>query len=279
MVFLNGLKQGDELNNSQLTNVFKCAPQGGMRRSHRTNSLVIISDPYKSLYMDRWISDTFYYTGMGQVGDQNLHKDQNKTLNESNKNGVEVYLFEVFEPKKYTFIGRVQLIADPFTEKQLDKYNNARVVWVFSLKLKDGFKKLEIDIQKNENRKEKQVREAGKLSTEELRRRAELSHGKPGTRSVRSTTFERDQYIVEYAKRWANGVCQLCEEKAPFNDKKGKPYFHTHHIKWLSKGGSDTIDNAVALCPNCHDKMHILNKKSDIKKLIGKVQEHINQLK
>ena len=33
----------------------------------------------------------------------------------------------------------------------------------------------------------------------------------------------------------------------------------THHIEWLSKGGSDTIDNTVALCPNCHKKMHILN--------------------
>ncbi|WP_296863638.1 HNH endonuclease [Thermosyntropha sp.] len=29
------------------------------------------------------------------------------------------------------------------------------------------------------------------------------------------------------------------------------------HIEWLSRGGTDTIDNTVALCPNCHRKMHV----------------------
>ena len=40
-----------------------------------------------------------------------------------------------------------------------------------------------------------------------------------------------------------------------------------HHIKQLAKGGEDTLRNAVALCPNCHRKMHSLNKKADVKKL------------
>jgi 5-methylcytosine-specific restriction protein A len=37
--------------------------------------------------------------------------------------------------------------------------------------------------------------------------------------------------------------------------------------RWLSNGGDDSIQNAVALCPNCHRKMHALNRKADIKKL------------
>ena len=45
--------------------------------------------------------------------------------------------------------------------------------------------------------------------------------------------------------------------------KKGVPYLETHHIIWLSKGEEDSVHNTVALCPNCHRKMHILNNKSD----------------
>lgn len=40
-------------------------------------------------------------------------------------------------------------------------------------------------------------------------------------------------------------------------------YLETHHIVWVSQGGSDTMDNTVALCPNCHRKMHVLNLKED----------------
>ena len=73
--------------------------------------------------------------------------------------------------------------------------------------------------------------------------------------------------MAEYTKRRANGICQLFEEIAPFKDKKGNPYLENHHIIWLANGGEDTIENTVALCPNCHHKMHSLNLKEDVKKL------------
>jgi 5-methylcytosine-specific restriction protein A len=38
-------------------------------------------------------------------------------------------------------------------------------------------------------------------------------------------------------------------------------------VTWLSAGGADTIENTVALCPNCHRKMHVLDAKGDRKKL------------
>ena len=34
-------------------------------------------------------------------------------------------------------------------------------------------------------------------------------------------------------------------------------------IQWLSEGGLDSIDNCVALCPNCHRKMHVVNDPKD----------------
>lgn len=68
-------------------------------------------------------------------------------------------------------------------------------------------------------------------------------------------------------KRRAKGICQLCEKPAPFNDKNGNPYLECHHIIWLSEGGADELRNTVALCPNCHKKMHIVNDDEDVKKL------------
>jgi len=90
------------------------------------------------------------------------------------------------------------------------------------------------------------------------------------TRTVTSVQKTRDPYISEYAKRRANGICQLCGNPAPFVDSKGKPYLETHHIIWLSHGGEDTIENTVALCPNCHKKMHIVNVEADIEFLMDK---------
>ena len=74
------------------------------------------------------------------------------------------------------------------------------------------------------------------------------------------------------AKARAGGIFQLCDQPAPFLAVDGTPYLESHHIIWLSQGGSDTIDNIAALCPNCHRKMHIVNAAADIKKLLLIVQ-------
>ena len=108
MSFNPHLKPGDIINNQRLVSIFKCSPQGGMRRSHETNTLILVSDHTKSLYDDRWIDNIMYYTGMGKKGDQSLDFAQNKTLAESRSNGVQIFLFEVFKEREYTFIGEVQ---------------------------------------------------------------------------------------------------------------------------------------------------------------------------
>lgn len=262
MAFNHGLKPGNFVDNNGLRSIFKCGQQGGMRRSLTTNTLVIISDPFKSIYEDHWIDNIFHYTGMGMEGHQSLDFQQNKTLAQSDTNGVEVYLFEVFEPQKYTFIGQVKLAGDPYQEEQPDKNGNQRNVWIFPLKLIDGTEPLELPEPIILKKQEQQHIKASKLTNEELKRRASRSRG-AGVRTTSATTYERDPYVSEYAKRRAEGICQLCHSPAPFKDKKGQPYLETHHIEWLSQGGQDIIDNTTALCPNCHRKMHTLNLKGD----------------
>ena len=110
--------------------------------------------------------------------------------------------------------------------------------------------------------------EAKLLSDSELYEKAkQRSSTKPLERVTTTSTYVRDVYIAEASKRKANGICQLCEKPAPFNDKNGNPYLESHHIIWLSEGGSDELSNTVALCPNCHKKMYIVNDEEDIKKL------------
>lgn len=110
----NHIKPGDVIKNDTLVNIFKCSPQGGMRRSIKTNSLVIVSDHTRGIYEDKWIDGKLHYTGMGLRGDQSLAFNQNKTLAESNINGVEVYLFEVFQPGQYVYNGRTRLVNKPY---------------------------------------------------------------------------------------------------------------------------------------------------------------------
>lgn len=263
------LASGTVISNDELCKIFLCSPQGGMRRSTRTNTLVLISNHVESIYEDKWIGDTLHYTGMGTEGDQSREYLQNKTLDESNKNGVEVHLFEVYHQKEYTYRGVVKLAADPYQSKQTDSTNQLRKVWIFPLKLvNDAAPIPEQDFNHAEQKRENVVkRVAKKLSDEDLSKRAQNESTTPGTIEVKSKRYQRNHYLVELVNRRANGVCQLCDQAAPFTRKDGTPYLEVHHIVALADGGADSLENTVALCPNCHRKMHALALKEDIQKL------------
>ncbi len=254
---------GATLNNHELTSSFLCSGQGGMRRSKRTNTLVIVSNHVESLYDDRWIDDVLHYTGMGQTGPQSLDFNQNKTLRESPTNGVAVHLFEVFTKRVYTYIGEVVLAGDPYQEQQSDAEGNDRPVWVFPLRLKAGSlpEIPDITLKALDEVKEKQAR---RLSDNEVERLAkQQGQTKVSMRNVSTTQHQRSPWVAEHARRRAKGHCELCGEPAPFKRKDDTPYLETHHIEWLANGGADTIENTVALCPNCHRKMHVMNSESD----------------
>ncbi|MGD6808120.1 MAG: HNH endonuclease [Candidatus Bathyarchaeia archaeon] len=112
---------------------------------------------------------------------------------------------------------------------------------------------------------------AQQLSDRELGEKAEQTQtkGPVRTQTVTGSRYLRNSNVTEFAKRRAKGRCQLCEIEAPFKDKQGTPYLEAHHIVWLSEGGEDTIENTVALCPNCHRKMHTLDSSQDRNALLA----------
>lgn len=71
------------------------------------------------------------------------------------------------------------------------------------------------------------------------------------------SAFVRAAAVKNAVLERAAGKCECCGESAPFVRADGTPYLEVHHLVPLSQGGEDTTGNAVALCPNCHRKLHV----------------------
>lgn len=257
---------GQVVKNSDLLAIFKVGNMGGMRRSHDTNSLILVSDHTKGIYDDRWVDNICYYTGMGLKGNQKL-ASQNKTLYESNENGIGVYLFEVHIAGEYRYHGQVKLAGKPFQEDQLDIEDKLRKVWIFPISQVESNEPTPIPKYELTALETKRERTAKKLSDEALKARLAKGIKIPASVKTTTVTYYRDPYVVEYVKRRANGNCELCQNPGPFKAQDGLPFLEVHHIHWLSNQGEDSIKNTVALCPNCHRKMHYLSEDKDIELL------------
>ena len=125
------------------------------------------------------------------------------------------------------------------------------------------------------------IREFGRLGLDlkrvpkdledEFSKRVEKSLKDPSARSARLAqaprvpslsvrevvAYERNPDVVAEVLACAKGICQACKKPAPFFKKSnGEPYLEVHHIQQLADGGEDTVENAIAVCPNCHRKAH-----------------------
>lgn len=113
---------------------------------------------------------------------------------------------------------------------------------------------------------EKDVKQSLNNSSEARRARLELAPNFPEKLSVVSTGFRRNPDVIAEALSRANGKCQLCRSDAPFmKAADGSPYLEVHHWISLAEGGEDTIENATALCPNCHKEAHFGQSREFIK--------------
>lgn len=255
MVFDPGINIGAELTNEEMRTLFKCGNMGGMRRSKQTGTLVIISDETKGLYRDVWKNGVLHYTGMGKIGDQVLEGNQNGTLFYSDANGVEVHLFEVLKKVVYTYRGVVKLVDEPYKDRQPDDYGNMRDVWMFPvMPIAESAQSVSHELTEEE---------IARLSDKELARYTAVKNVNREPKTTEAVVYYRDPYLKQMVKRIAEGKCQYCGESAPFVDKQGEPYLEAHHVIRLADGGKDTIDNVVAICPNCHRKVHVLDDEAD----------------
>lgn len=89
------------------------------------------------------------------------------------------------------------------------------------------------------------------------KKRLENSPRKPEKIKITTFAYRRNDDVVAEVLLRAAGKCESCGSNAPFVKKADNtPYLEVHHEVPLSEDGDDTIENAIALCPNCHRECH-----------------------
>lgn len=78
----------------------------------------------------------------------------------------------------------------------------------------------------------------------------------PQTTTSSVTQYQRSAVVKAWVLRKANGICECCSKPAPFLNFDGSGYLEIHHVIRLADDGPDTVENVVALCPNCHRELH-----------------------
>lgn len=98
---------------------------------------------------------------------------------------------------------------------------------------------------------------ARKGDAEARRKRLALAEKVPQRLPVVVLAYARNPDVVAEVLERAKGICERCMKPAPFLRRQDKsPYLEVHHKKQLADDGEDSVENAIALCPNCHRESH-----------------------
>lgn len=208
-------------------------------------------------YVDRFREDdgTFWYTGEGQEGDMEMTRG-NRAIRDHEANDKELHLFEAVGQGQVRYVGQATYLSHHWEERK-DANEDMRDTIVFELAVET-----ETDEHGSAGASEPSPeydadRNLRSLTLEELRNLA-LDRAPPSASEEerRENVQRRSEAVKEYVLRRANGICEGCGEEAPFTTNGGRPYLEAHHIRRLSDGGPDHPRWVVALCPNCHRRVH-----------------------
>lgn len=280
-MLFDALVVGKIYSNNEVMSIFSCSGQGGIRVSNKNKTIALISklirrnetNPYQDQHMTS--DGRITYTGMGTRGDQSL-SGQNLKVAESRTNGYRLFYFEVYKDNEYTYKGELILDDEPYYEEEKDLDSNLRKVIKFKLKVKTPVDEVYICEENFIEETIQKEKEVNKLSIDKLAELAVNVDNETKSVKVVSELYVRDPKVKQYTLKRANGICDLCNKEAPFVNSKGEPYLESHHVVSLSDNGKDSIVNTVALCPNCHRKMHYAkDKKKDLNKLKEKLNKYI----
>jgi 5-methylcytosine-specific restriction protein A len=221
--------------------------QGGIITPSQ-HALVIIITGEEGLehgYADRRLPDGgFEYYGEGQVGDMRLRAG-NRAIADHSVEGKSLLLFSKV-PAGLRFEG--EMVCEGYHhENAPDRTGAQRQAIVFELRRLDAI-----------------VEQTGSdappagATLDDLRQRALSAVDEPSEAPSRGqrNVYQRSRDVRIYVLARANGKCEGCRSPAPFNRLDGSPYLEPHHLHRLSDGGPDHIKHVIALCPNCHRRVH-----------------------
>lgn len=257
------------------TVVFMCAKEArnnlGMATSHMPDEY---SDEFKTFVNEQkalYKKYSGYLLGYGTVSSM-PEFDGVRWMSDIEKLHRFPQAVPIDEFRSFIFISRTNSIT------YLDNQQWERLKWVVNQNNPKFFDSVVPPYAETVNSEfENDVKKEMRKPIDSLRKQVQKRSSLATAHIVQTKVFKRDASIAAYVKKRANGHCQLCGKIAPFKTQDGEPYLECHHIEWLSNGGEDSIYNCVALCPNCHRKMHMVNDPKDIEKLKSSIKDEINQ--
>lgn len=127
----------------------------------------------------------------------------------------------------------------------------------FVLRREDSLSSVMIDAAYAQEDLVKSIRQSMLSSQSDRLKRLSKAKKQPRMYVVRTRAYSRNPDVIAEVLFQAKGVCQGCNKDAPFTrSADGAPYLEVHHRIPLAMGGEDTVENAIALCPNCHRERH-----------------------
>jgi 5-methylcytosine-specific restriction protein A len=228
--------------------------QGGISTPSK-HAIVIIftSDAGESYgYQDQFRPDgTFWYTGEGQVGDMEMLRG-NAAVRDHQKAGKQLHLFEYIKKAHVRYIGQAQCVGYHI-EQRPDRECNTRNAIIFHIALLPDPTSA---VNKPRDHYAGASKPSRNLSLSELRALAlQAAKESASKEQVAKNISVRSESTRLYALKRSKGICEGCTAPAPFQGKEG-PFLEVHHLHRLSDGGPDHPATVIALCPNCHRRVH-----------------------
>jgi len=203
-------------------------------------------------YTDGYQPDgIFWYTGEGQQGDMHWKAGNLAILNHQ-KDGKELHLFATADRSMVHYLGNATYLGH-HNESAPDRDGNPRRTIVFELAIDGGAEgeSLKVVSQRGED---KQFWSEPLTVLRQRALRAPAFSSTPAERKM--IVRQRSAAVKIYVLRRAEGICEGCNQPAPFKRPDGRAYLEPHHIRRLADSGPDHPRWVAALCPNCHRRVH-----------------------
>lgn len=180
----------------------------------------------------------------------------NRAIREHEANEKELHLFESVGQGEVRYVGQATYLSHHWEERP-DANGNMRDAIVFELAVETEAVDQETSGASEPSTEYDANRSLGNRTFGELRDLA-LDQTPPSASEEerRQNVYRRSEAVKEYALRRAEGVCEGCGEEAPFITNNGRPYLEAYHIRRISDVGPDHPRWVIALCPNCHRRVH-----------------------
>lgn len=255
--FYNFVKEGGKVQSGgeRTKNIFKNMVQNDLDKFKK-----FVLKPFQNNFsLKEWFNELNEYSGFG-IGIATIFLNRvnynkypimnNKTLNALNKLGYEISStknwknYELVKKYQDDLINNFSIFQNYF---KVDALNH------FIVAVYQG-KELLLQIENFNNEIEQHeisyIMDTNLNKEELLKKITQQENDKSEKITINGKTYKRYNYLMEHIKKYRDYKCQFCS--TTILKANGSYYIEACHIKAKADGGSDTLDNILILCPNCH---------------------------